>query len=449
MSFTPTRKGPLYADRKRAGGLTVTPSKTSFRPTNAMPQACGLSSWEDVAPLSPVSCDRLNNRRLGPSFVSCWGLIGAWLGVLAPSCSSDDSTHHETNLDASADSGESSESGTSAGGATATGGATANTGGTSSGGNSTATGGTLVDVDAGPEAGSDATLDSDADALPSDGGPDASHGTLVTGNTFYRSYDGVTYMDQSHPATVSDFRLDEYEVTVAQFRQFVDAWIAGYRPASGDGKHTYLNAGQGLAATGGGFEPGWSTAWDIGVPTTANAWTSALVCGSGSSWTAAPGTQESWPVSCVTWYEAYAFCIWDGAFLPSEAEWNYAAAGGSEQRVYPWSSPPNSSTIDCTYVDYAGCPPGPHAVGSFPKGRGRYGQLDLAGGLWEWNLDFFDGMPLVTPCVDCALLTSANERVLMGDRSGGQPQSMVASYRNGDPPANRSPAYGVRCARAP
>jgi len=36
--------------------------------------------------------------------------------------------------------------------------------------------------------------------------------------------------------------------------------------------------------------------------------------------------------------QSHAFCIWDGGFLAGEAEWNYAAAGGSEQRSYPWGS---------------------------------------------------------------------------------------------------------------
>src|SRR6185312_9797256 len=95
---------------------------------------------------------------------------------------------------------------------------------------------------------------------------------------------------------------------------------------------------------------------------------------------------------CITWYEAYAFCIWDGGFLPSEAEWNYAAAGGSEQRAYPWTT---TSTIDCSYANYAGADGGGQCqagglddVGSqSPQGDGKYGQSDLAGNAWEWTLD--------------------------------------------------------------
>jgi formylglycine-generating enzyme required for sulfatase activity len=47
--------------------------------------------------------------------------------------------------------------------------------------------------------------------------------------------------------------------------------------------------------------------------------------------------------------EAYAFCIWDGGFLPSEAEWECAAAGGPDQREYPWGStdPGTANLYDC------------------------------------------------------------------------------------------------------
>jgi formylglycine-generating enzyme required for sulfatase activity len=37
--------------------------------------------------------------------------------------------------------------------------------------------------------------------------------------------------------------------------------------------------------------------------------------------TSSAGSKENLPINCVNWWESYAFCIWDGGFLPSEAEW--------------------------------------------------------------------------------------------------------------------------------
>lgn len=61
--------------------------------------------------------------------------------------------------------------------------------------------------------------------------------SLPVGGTFYRSYDGFTtaLMSQAYPATVSDFNLDKYEVTVGRFRQFVNTWVTGWRPTAGAG----------------------------------------------------------------------------------------------------------------------------------------------------------------------------------------------------------------------
>lgn len=225
----------------------------------------------------------------------------------------------------------------------------------------------------------------------------------VTGGTFYRSFDGVSYTDKSHPATISEFRLDKYEIIVGRFRQFVKAIVAGWRPPAGSGKHTHLSGGQGLITIEGGHETGWDASWNSLFPTTADEWTSKLVVAQGT-WTGSPGANENKPISNQSWYDAYAFCIWDGGFLPSESEWNYAAAGGGGpggQRVFPWSTPSTSTTVDCAHANYAhpqpgtgtpactspnctgGCPTtAPNNVGSeSPLGDGAYGQTDMSGNI--------------------------------------------------------------------
>ena len=85
---------------------------------------------------------------------------------------------------------------------------------------------------------------------------------LVSGGTFYRKVLGdPSGAGKVYPATISDFRLDKYEVTVGRFRKFVDAWVGGWHPSAGEGKHTHLNGGAGLVNTAGGNEPGWDASW--------------------------------------------------------------------------------------------------------------------------------------------------------------------------------------------
>jgi formylglycine-generating enzyme len=282
----------------------------------------------------------------------------------------------------------------------------------------------------------------------------------VTGGTFYRSYDGVSagYTSTASPATVSTFALDKYEITVGRFRQFVVAWDSGWTPPAGAGKHSYLNGGSGLANSGvaGTYEAGWNTEWTSALATTASVWTTNLSCGaSWQTWTPSPGANENLPIDCVTGYEAYAFCIWDNGFLPSEAEWNYAAAGGGAsdgQRVYPWSSPSTSLTIDCSYSNYSACGDAPNAVGSeSPKGDGKWGQADLAGNVWEWALDW--DAAYANPCTDCAYLTSvgsSDNGIYRGGSGTDQPGEQLVSFRGAQaPPSNRYFNIGARCARVP
>jgi len=282
----------------------------------------------------------------------------------------------------------------------------------------------------------------------------------VTGGSFFRGYDGVTDGDTSkaYPATVSDFRLDRYEVTVGRFRKFIAAWNSGWRPAVGAGKHTHVNGGQGLANSTGTttYEQGWDMSF---TPNVALADVD-LSCGAGAGpvvWTPTVGGNENRPMNCIGWNEAFAFCIWDGGFLPSEAEWNYAASGGADQRVYPWSNPANSTSIDCTYANFAGpnfptsdCVGTTNDVGSeSPKGDGKYGQADLAGNLWEWILDA-DSPNYDVPCVDCSRSdASAVNRVLRGGDFEHTGSEVLSSFRGSQVAWYRPYMVGVRCARTP
>jgi formylglycine-generating enzyme required for sulfatase activity len=295
----------------------------------------------------------------------------------------------------------------------------------------------------------------------------------VDGGTYYRTYDSINELDGgfalapdggptalADPATVSGFRLDKYAVTVGRFRQFVSAVLPpdggpGWTPPAGSGRHTHVNGGEGLASSGapGTYESGWdATDWNSEVaPTDANLGS----CPPYSTWTPTAGSQETLPINCVNWWESYAFCIWDGGFLPTEAEWEYAAAGGSEEREYPWGSTDPSifslyAIYDCHYpTGLAFCSNQGNIapVGKATLGAGRWGQLDLGGNLAQWNLDYYADS-YVVPCTDCANLTTASWRVIRGGEFYGAAWLMIPSVRFPSG-RDRGSDYGFRCARAP
>jgi formylglycine-generating enzyme required for sulfatase activity len=294
------------------------------------------------------------------------------------------------------------------------------------------------------------------------GSTDCCEALEVPGGTFERAVDG----EAGSPATISPFLLDTYEVTVGRFRQFVAAVIAGWRPGAGAGKHLHLNGGQGLLDVGDAgpaFEPGWDPSWDAEFATTLSDWYSNLQCHPPyATWPAGPDPpSEGLPINCVSWPEAYAFCIWDGGFLPSEAEWASAAAGGAAQRLYPWgAADPGDASDRAVYGCYFGGGSGPGTckgmnnvapVGLAAGGQARWGQRDLAGNLAEWTLDWLG--PYVAPCADCASLSGGAQRVVRGGGFDTDTASLRAATR---PDPSHQPHYaafrfadvGFRCARA-
>jgi sulfatase modifying factor 1 len=269
---------------------------------------------------------------------------------------------------------------------------------------------------------------------------------LVTGDSFSRQN------MMSLPAKVSSFRLDKYETTVGRFRAFVTAVVSsGWSPPEGSGKHVHLARGGLYSIKELALEKGWDPAWNKSLPQGTgalgtDAWNNHLGC-MGASWTPTPGGNERQPIVCVNWYDAYAFCIWDGGFLPSYAEWNFAMEGGSEKRLYPWgNTPPDLNHaqycpgFDCmTRID----------VGFKVPGNGRYGQSDLAGNVWEMVLD---ASPPTTGdfCDDCVVFDAGSDQhATLGGGFDSQDATLGSDFVSSDFVDYGDWSNGFRCARPP
>jgi formylglycine-generating enzyme required for sulfatase activity len=242
------------------------------------------------------------------------------------------------------------------------------------------------------------------------------------------SVPGGTYERSDQPgatATVSAFALDDYEVTVGRFRKFIAAYT-----------QTMTLAGSGKNPND-ALDPGWDSAWNGKLPASSAALATAVQC-SGGTFTAATGANELEPVTCVNWYEAFAFCAWDGARLPTEAEWNYAAAGGTDELSYPVFCPGSCGKVQ--------------AVGSkAPAGNGKWGQADLVGNAWEWNVDVFANPYVAGACDDCANTNGAGatQRVFRGGSAGNDATFLLSANRYGRDPSDHNAFIGLRCARTP
>jgi iron(II)-dependent oxidoreductase len=206
---------------------------------------------------------------------------------------------------------------------------------------------------------------SDAGALPGD--VEVAGGEFLLGA---RMSDPFVYDNEkwAHVVEIAPFAIARAAVTQADFAAFVDA--GGYTDA-----RLWSDGGAWLAATG-ATQPVY---WRGG---TGNRQRRHF-----DSWV---GLEPDRPVSHVSWWEAEAYCRWAGRRLPTEAEWEYAAVGGSRTKpVYPWGDEEPGTKTGVT--DWRSI--GPVDVGACQAGESPTGCRQMIGNVWEWTASDFVAYP--------------------------------------------------------
>jgi formylglycine-generating enzyme len=199
-----------------------------------------------------------------------------------------------------------------------------------------------------------------------------------------------------HEVSVDGFWIDEHQVTVAEFRRFVKA--TGYvtlaeRPLD---PADYPDAAPDLLVPGSlVFQ---RTRGPVPLDDYRNWW--AYVPGADWRHPEGPGStlagRDRHPVTHVAFEDVEAYAAWAGKALPTEAEWEFAARGGLEGKVFTWGDEfaPRGRMMANTWQGefpwqntmqdrFEGTSP----VGSFPPNG--FGLYDMAGNVWEWTTDFY------------------------------------------------------------
>ena len=213
------------------------------------------------------------------------------------------------------------------------------------------------------------------------------------------------------PVSVPAFRIDKYEVSVAEYRVCIKVGICT-RPKDHQ-RNKYCN----LDAAG----------------------------------------RDNHPINCVDFNQALAYCRWKTGRLPYEAEWEKAARGGTTSR-YPWGeevSCKNAILDDgVTMGSVKGEPDGCGEDRTWPRGSrpaNHFGLYDMHGNAGEWTMNWYapDAIAALYAKGKLAGPLLGKQRVVRGGSWDENRPNLRSSFRNVKPPLSGKAVYGsigFRCA---
>lgn len=277
----------------------------------------------------------------------------------------------------------------------------------------------------------------------------------IPGGTFLMGTDYLGGFPQDGEGPVravalSGFQMDAFPVTNEEFAAFVDA--TGYRTEA--------------------ERFGWSFVFWAHIPDARRAELVEDTVAAAPWWCKVPGSfwkqpegpgsdareRGRHPVVHVSWNDAAAYARWAGKALPTEAQWEYAARGGLEQKLYPWGDEltPGGQhrcniwqgrfPVEDTAEDgYAGsCP-----VDAFPPNG--FGLYSVTGNVWEWCADWFGASFRAKPTLkDPAGPASGQGKVMKGGSflcHASYCNRYRVAARTSNTPDSSSSNIGFRCVR--
>jgi iron(II)-dependent oxidoreductase len=239
--------------------------------------------------------------------------------------------------------------------------------------------------------------------------------------------DGFVFDNEkwAHPVLVGPFRMARAPVTNAEYAAFVED--NGYLRRE-------LWSGEGWAwrmQTGASMPVYWKR--DV------SGWLQRIF----DRW---EPLQPYRPVVHVNWYEAQAYCNWSGRRLPTEAEWEYAAAtfpGDSQaKRRHPWG---NGNPLP-SHANLHGVNEHCVDVAEYAQGDSAWGCRQMYGNVWEWTADWFSPYPgfVQDPYKEYSEPWFGDHKVLRGGSFATSATLLRNTWRNFYTPDRRDIYAGFR-----